>query len=150
MTRSCGPVGRPSPVQPASFRRRCTRLGSVHNRSEFIKNWYESVRPWFLLRSSLPGSYANARRLDVSCVTLFVFCRRVFVVAPTERLEAACPAGPAPLHQRQLPPNPAPKGAQAREGRAYGPTVHLSHAGADQGLPGQPEGLGERAPVILS
>src|SRR4029450_1400998 len=57
------------------FRRRDSRLGSVHNRSEFIKNWYESVRPRFLLRSSLLGSYGDARRLDVTRVTGFSFWR---------------------------------------------------------------------------
>ncbi len=36
-----------------------------------------------------------------------------------------------------------------RAGRADGPSVHLSHAGSDQDLSGQPEGPGEHQPVLL-
>src|SRR5215510_9735230 len=79
------------------FRRRRTRLGSVHNRSEFIKNWYESVRPWLLLRSSLLGSYGDARYLDVTRVT---YCR---FYSHDPGSAVPCPRGCAPLHQRQLP-----------------------------------------------
>src|SRR5947209_18149556 len=55
------------------------------------------------------------------------------------------------------PPSPSPASAGgkgggwcAKEARAHGPSIHLSHAGADQDLSGQPQGPGERQPVLLS
>src|SRR5262245_52255252 len=113
MTRSCGPCQPLAGSTGLLFRRRDSRLGSVHNRSEFIKNWYESVRPRFLLRSSLLGSYGDARRLDVTEVTSFRF-------GAHGRNFGALPSGSsAATSAPTFPQTPSAGGAQPREGRAH-------------------------------
>ena len=56
--------------------------------------------------------------------------------------EAACPRPPRSLNQRQISPKP--------EKRNERPPIHLSHAGSDQDLPGQPQGPRKHPPVVLS
>src|SRR5215813_30011 len=98
MTLSCGPSRPSSPV----FRLACSSpLGSAwfsaHDRPEFIKIWYEFAGIFVVFRSVLPQSYGRPRLPDVSAITFHaIFFGREAVG------RAACPAGFAPLHQRQL------------------------------------------------
>src|SRR5215510_9624025 len=133
MTRSYGPC-QPWPVSTGLlFCRRVLRLGSVQHRSEFIKNWYESVRSWSLLRALLPGSYGSERILDVTRVTyLLFFFARMQGLSATGTL----PSGFRAATSAPTSPNPALRRSSTR-GQAHGPSIHLSHAGADQGLSGQ-------------
>ena len=55
----------------------------------------------------------------------------------------ACPSRPRSLNQRQISPT-------KREKNDERPPIHLSHAGSDQDLSGQPQGPRKHQPVVLS
>src|SRR5262249_50873649 len=98
MALSCRPSWPSSPVFPACpFVATQGGLVHAHDRTEFIKIWYEFARVPVVFRSVLPESYERPRPPDVSGITF----RAIFFWSGSGQ-RAACPGGFAPLHQRQL------------------------------------------------